>query len=424
MEANSDGELHRNSLNNELCNAILTGDEREISFIKTVRSADSPLHAPTGLLMDGHPQDGSILPIHLAAIYRQAQSLEALLRSGADPETRDKHGCNALHLVIAHWPKANRILPKPGSKLETKMAAREQQSEACLRMLCRSGVDVNALERRDSEHTAMHLAVRYGALPAVDILASHGANVHTADRWGMLPLHMAAGTLNTDMVASLLRHGADANRATGQSGSTALHLAVLAAMSTTRRDLPIDLSCVNLMLAHGANPNLQNKAGWTPLHDACRMGQKELADLLLRHGADVNIQTSLGENCLFQLLDRTANLECTWLLDTLLRLTYPRIITNNQGALPQALLLPEHRDQREALMQLCKQPLSLQETCRIHIHRQYGERSRLQLREMLPERLHSFLYSSWDCASGVLFPGAGRSDNDERPGDLPSALQI
>ncbi|XP_064179014.1 ankyrin repeat domain-containing protein 61-like [Anguilla rostrata] len=265
----------------------------------------------------------------------------------------------------------------------------------------------------------MHLAVRYGALPAVGILASHGARVNTPDGLGMLPLHVAAAALDADMAASLVAQGADVNAAVPRSGSTALHMAVLAALSAAGAAPPAGLSCVGLLLGHGAAPNARDGAGRTPLHQACQDGREEAADVLLRHGADVNVPTSLGENCLFLLLDRTANLERASLLCKVLGLTYPLSITNSQGALPRALLLPEHQAQRDLLLQLCQHPLSLQDTCRIHIHRQYGERSRPRLREMLPEKLHSFLYSSWKCPVGISFPGMRPSVDNQTAGHLP-----
>lgn len=61
----------------------------------------------------------------------------------------------------------------------------------------------------ESHQTALHLSVRYVALSAVHILVSHGADVNAVDSSGMTPLHMAAGTLHKDMIASLIEEGAD-----------------------------------------------------------------------------------------------------------------------------------------------------------------------------------------------------------------------
>ena len=58
----------------------------------------------------------------------------------------------------------------------------------------------------------MHLAVRFAALSAIHILASHGAAVNTTDLCGMTPLHMAAGILNTEIAVCLIKLGADVNK--------------------------------------------------------------------------------------------------------------------------------------------------------------------------------------------------------------------
>ena len=60
--------------------------------------------------------------------------------------------------------------------------------------------------------TSLHLAVRYAALPAVRLLASYGADINAVDGTGMTALHMASGILHRDIIASLIRQGADVNK--------------------------------------------------------------------------------------------------------------------------------------------------------------------------------------------------------------------
>ncbi|KAH0621710.1 hypothetical protein JD844_023301 [Phrynosoma platyrhinos] len=49
-----------------------------------------------------------------------------------------------------------------------------------------------------------------------------------------------------------------------------------------------DLSSVEHLLKSGADPNVKDYAGWTPLHEACNHGHKEIVELLLQHGALLN----------------------------------------------------------------------------------------------------------------------------------------
>jgi ankyrin repeat protein len=51
-----------------------------------------------------------------------------------------------------------------------------------------------------------------------------------------------------------------------------------------------DAASARILLEHGANPNLRNKTGSTPLDDAALSGNKDLIEMLLAHGADLSAQ--------------------------------------------------------------------------------------------------------------------------------------
>ncbi|KAJ7892419.1 ankyrin repeat-containing domain protein, partial [Mycena leptocephala] len=106
-----------------------------------------------------------------------------------------------------------------------------------------------------------------------------------------------------DVLRDLVRRGAHVNvRAEGSTYPTALHLAV-----SDRRDAEL----TRMLLVYGANPNikgerscvqfsildellkimaLQDGTDRTPLHAASLHGDLQIARLLLAHGADPNIQ--------------------------------------------------------------------------------------------------------------------------------------
>jgi ankyrin repeat protein len=54
------------------------------------------------------------------------------------------------------------------------------------------------------------------------------------------------------------------------------------------------LAVVSSLVEHGADLNIQNFNGESPLHLACSFGHKEVAKFLLEHGAQTNRKTLEG----------------------------------------------------------------------------------------------------------------------------------
>ncbi|XP_026869294.2 ankyrin repeat domain-containing protein 61 [Electrophorus electricus] len=342
-----------------------------------------------------------VLPLHLAASQKKTQSLKTLLDSGANPELCDQLGRNTLHLVIANWPSVSSNWIGPHSKFRSIMAIMQQQAEDCLHVLCEHGVNLNARLQSHRQQSALHLAVAHQAPSAIAILASRGASINATDHFGMTPLHMAAGTLQTEITSCLIQQGADVNRVVRQSGNSALHLAVQAATKKFCKTQDTDLSCVEELLVGGASPNVKNAAGCTPLHEACLGGREEVVDRLLQHGADLNKRTHLGENCLFLFLTQTSNLKSTGLLGKLLGLTSPLSVVDAKGNLPHVLKLPRYTTQKDQLVRLAQQPRDLLGICKVHMHQHYNESSRTFLKDRLPEKLYNFVFQQWDCPLDV-----------------------
>lgn len=201
------------------------------------------------------------------------------------------------------------------------------------------------------------------------------------------------------------------------SGNTPLHMAASAMAMKTAKTLDDDIGCLTELLEQGAEPNAANKAGVTPLLDACSAGNEALVDLLLSYGADINKLNHAGESCLFLFLNHRPNVRHSSLLVKLLSLTSPLTIYNHNGNLPSTLMLPCFFKQRDQLLRLIQQPRRLQDLCKNEIYLKYG-RVRQELSKKMPERIYDFVFNSWEDLHGISFVTDSETDSFNSLSDI------
>jgi ankyrin repeat protein len=87
-----------------------------------------------------------------------------------------------------------------------------------------------------------------------------------------------------DEVRALLLKGVDVNSRDVFGDNAGLHWAASLGLAEMAR----------LLIDNGADVNVRNEEGYTPLHWAAGEGQKELVVILIIHGADVNAHNKRG----------------------------------------------------------------------------------------------------------------------------------
>uniref|UniRef100_A0A667XGJ0 Ankyrin repeat and SOCS box containing 2 n=1 Tax=Myripristis murdjan TaxID=586833 RepID=A0A667XGJ0_9TELE len=182
-------------------------------------------------------------------------------------------------------------------------------------------------------------AIKSGDASRVKALAGlTSTNLMMPSKPGWLALHQAAFYGQEACLRVLLAAKPGMiNKKTGKD-QTALLIAV-------SRD---HVGCATALLQDGADPDLMNKDGETPLYKACERDNPEMVALLLNHGAAVNMHCVLGWTALQEAVCRN-NIE---ICEMLVRAGAKLSLANNYGIMP--LFTAAQSGQLEALRFLLK----------------------------------------------------------------------
>ena len=234
-------------------------------------------------------------PLHYAAVRDDPSLVSTLIHGGADPIARDAAGRTPIH--SAAYSTDNRAV------LSTLLRGDVEEALTPVLMAVLAGDRVglaNALEEGadpnaadDLGLTPLHFAVmegRWGSeTMVVSDLLEAGADPNVRDLPGMTPLDntlLYGGTSNS--IETLLAAGADPGSSEGErddDGHSPLHHA---AMSR-------DSGVVAALLAAGADPDVQDAEGDTPLHFAAMRSEDADAILaLVAADADPGVSNSKG----------------------------------------------------------------------------------------------------------------------------------
>lgn len=139
-------------------------------------------------------------PLHIAARFSDAQTLDNFIRQGANVNIKDGEGQTPLiWAAMAGCSECCRLLLGAGADVNAYPSATDKRTafhhaiwnwhkEVC-EMLLEAGADLHALDA-DNE-TPLHWAAKHGPVEALEFLLKKGARTNLKDNQGNLPIDVA-----------------------------------------------------------------------------------------------------------------------------------------------------------------------------------------------------------------------------------------
>ncbi len=198
-----------------------------------------------------------------------------------------------------HKSQLLRFMVENGARVDAEV----ENGQTALHVLCA----INACDKEYEVFGEEELShFDSNVLECVNILLKHGVNVNGKGRSGCVPLHLVCGGdwrfPKPQLARILLDHGADINAAL-DDGRTTLHILCDAYY---RYDFEYDdadyyflketltcfnksvIECVRILLEHGANVDVSDNEGNTPLVLAAASGKSEVVAMLIKYSKENN----------------------------------------------------------------------------------------------------------------------------------------
>jgi ankyrin repeat protein len=205
---------------------------------------------------DACGQDGNIADdqaLIVAAERNEVATIRRLLGAGTNVRARDAQGRTALLAATAH------------NHIESA------------KLLIEAGADVNAQDSRlDSP---LLLAGASGHLDILKLTLQAKPNFKVYNRFGGTALIPACERGHVEVVKELLKTQIDIDHVNNLGWTALLEAIVLGDGGPRHQEI------VRLLVSAGANVNLSDKQGVTPLQHARRSGFEVIANVLESHGA-------------------------------------------------------------------------------------------------------------------------------------------
>eukprot|EP00003_Mantamonas_plastica_P004465 TRINITY_DN1354_c0_g1_i15.p1 TRINITY_DN1354_c0_g1~~TRINITY_DN1354_c0_g1_i15.p1 ORF type:complete len:1743 (-),score=727.22 TRINITY_DN1354_c0_g1_i15:4589-9817(-) len=237
-------------------------------------------------------------PMHFVSSRRIA---ELLLEHGADLDIGSLHGLSPLHTaarfgryeVLQFFLSTDLDVDAKTLEMDTALMKSSQypNHHDCVQLLLKAGANVN--EKNHNGDTALHYATYYDCHRSVEHLIAAGADVNAVDRKLISPLHNACSSGNFETVKLILSRPCDADIPDLDGLTPAMracemgHFRIVKYLVTemgvdihrkteegdTMMHIAADFmywNIVSFLLDVGADPNVVNQDGISPLHLTCK----------------------------------------------------------------------------------------------------------------------------------------------------------
>lgn len=201
-----------------------------------------------------------------------------------------------------HWNDVNAVDERGRTLLHKAVDAFDKTYEswgvAVVKFLVSKGADINAEDSCGRTPLLMAAMLSIGNVEAIKFLASDKrVNVNAKDGGGYTSLHYAASRGNDEVAKALVSHEKIEINATNRMGYTPLQTAA------SNEDINAAIRIAKILLSHkdikvDSKSKVKVSGGrimeQTPLHDAVYNDNVELAHILISNGANVNMGDDQG----------------------------------------------------------------------------------------------------------------------------------
>ena len=222
--------------------------------------------------------------LHHAASDGNAGLVELLILLGADLNLKDSYGNTALHCAAMGKHKdIVDVLISYGAQSDLRAAVLLDNIRMARKLIV-DGANVNE-NYYSFDVSPLHIAVKRRSKRMAKLLISFGANTNVRSYQWYGPLHFAALNGDSRMVAYLISMGAEVNSRSEDKGNTSLHHVI----QCERRSAACYFNTMEILISYGADVNMKNHEGFSPLYFAARKGNIKTVKLLLSKGAKIDV---------------------------------------------------------------------------------------------------------------------------------------